>query len=129
MLILFLSEKPYSSSFYQIYSDPLLNQEDKTEAEIPLILGAEEKEEEGKEEEGGEPIIKQMETDRECCGTHVILFYFAETWKERIKALFFPRKKKSFFCLIFKCYFDILDLDLHRKQSAEKCTLRFKNDV
>ncbi|XP_041905223.1 ADP-ribose glycohydrolase MACROD2 isoform X8 [Corvus kubaryi] len=32
--------------------DPLLNQEDKTEAEIPLILGAEEKEEEGKEEGG-----------------------------------------------------------------------------
>lgn len=63
MLILFLSEKPYSSSFYQIYSDPLLNQEDKTEAEIPLILGAEEKEEEGKEEEGGEPIVKQMETE------------------------------------------------------------------
>ncbi|XP_031959532.1 ADP-ribose glycohydrolase MACROD2 isoform X4 [Corvus moneduloides] len=32
--------------------DPLLNQEDKTEAEIPLILGAEEKGEEGKEEGG-----------------------------------------------------------------------------
>ncbi|XP_068042424.1 ADP-ribose glycohydrolase MACROD2 isoform X4 [Anomalospiza imberbis] len=42
--------------------DPLLNQEDTTEVAIPLILGAEEKEE-GKEEEGGEPIIKQMETE------------------------------------------------------------------
>lgn len=78
-----------------------MNQEDKTEAEIPLILGAEEKEEEGKEEEGGEPIIKQMETDRECCGTHVILFCCAETWKERIKALFFPHKKKILFLSYF----------------------------
>ncbi|XP_014750653.1 PREDICTED: O-acetyl-ADP-ribose deacetylase MACROD2 isoform X1 [Sturnus vulgaris] len=41
--------------------DPPLNQEETTEVEIPLILGSEEKEE-GKEEEGGEPIIKQMET-------------------------------------------------------------------
>ncbi|XP_048154660.1 ADP-ribose glycohydrolase MACROD2 isoform X6 [Corvus hawaiiensis] len=42
--------------------DPLLNQEDKTEAEIPLILGAEEKEEEGKEEGG---IQEQEETSVE----------------------------------------------------------------
>lgn len=38
-----------------------MNQEVTTEAEIPLIHGAEDKEE-GKEE-GGEPIIKQMETE------------------------------------------------------------------
>lgn len=38
--------------FYQIYSEPLLNQDDTTEVEIPLSHGAVEKEE-GKEEEGG----------------------------------------------------------------------------
>lgn len=38
-----------------------MNQEDTAEVEIPLILGAEENEK-GKEEEGGEPIIKQVET-------------------------------------------------------------------
>ncbi|XP_015476336.1 ADP-ribose glycohydrolase MACROD2 isoform X4 [Parus major] len=42
--------------------DPLLNQEDKTEVEKPLILGAEEKEE-GKEEEGG--IQEQEESSVE----------------------------------------------------------------
>ncbi|NWU26793.1 MACD2 deacetylase, partial [Dyaphorophyia castanea] len=42
--------------------DPLLNKEDTTEAEIPLILGAEEKEE-GKEEVGG--IQEQEETSVE----------------------------------------------------------------
>ncbi|KAM6128530.1 ADP-ribose glycohydrolase MACROD2 [Pterocles gutturalis] len=40
------------SSFMEI-EEPLLNQEDATEVEIPLIHGAEEKEKEGKEEEGG----------------------------------------------------------------------------
>uniref|UniRef100_A0A8C3V4K6 Uncharacterized protein n=2 Tax=Catharus ustulatus TaxID=91951 RepID=A0A8C3V4K6_CATUS len=42
--------------------DPLLNQEDTAEVEIPLILGAEENEK-GKEEEGG--IQKQKETSVE----------------------------------------------------------------
>ncbi|NXO35601.1 MACD2 deacetylase, partial [Locustella ochotensis] len=42
--------------------DPLLNQEDRTEAEIPLICGADEKEE-GKEEERG--IQEQEETSVE----------------------------------------------------------------
>ncbi|NXY05954.1 MACD2 deacetylase, partial [Pteruthius melanotis] len=43
--------------------DPLLNQVDTTEVAIPLNLGAEEKEEEGKEEEGG--IQEQEETSVE----------------------------------------------------------------
>lgn len=109
------SEKPYCSSFYQIYSDPLLNQEGTTEAEIPLILGAGEKEE-GKEE-GGEPIIKQMETEN---AAGLILFYCEEMGKGHRKELFFPLRKNHFFCLIFECSFDILDLDFNEKLNAKK---------
>lgn len=51
------SEKPYCSSFYQIYSEPLLNQEGTTEEEKPLIPSAEEKEKEG----GGGAQVEEEE--------------------------------------------------------------------
>lgn len=62
----------------------MLNQEVTTEDETPLIHGAEEKEE-GKE--GGELIIKQMETEN---AAGLILFSCEETWKGHVKAPFFP---------------------------------------
>ncbi|XP_052640083.1 ADP-ribose glycohydrolase MACROD2 isoform X3 [Harpia harpyja] len=51
--------------------EPLLNQEDTTEVEIPLIHGAEEKEEEGKEEGGGmqgkeKTSVEPMKVDLTC---------------------------------------------------------------
>ncbi|KAM6404638.1 ADP-ribose glycohydrolase MACROD2 isoform 12-T14 [Pluvialis apricaria] len=48
--------------------ESLLNQEDTTEVEIPLIHGAEEKEEEGKEEGGGkeETSVEPMNVDLAC---------------------------------------------------------------
>ncbi|KAM9240093.1 ADP-ribose glycohydrolase MACROD2 [Leptosomus discolor] len=60
-----------SQSSCREMKEPLLNEEDKTEVEIPLIHGAEEKEEEGKEEEGGmqekeETSVEPMEVDLTC---------------------------------------------------------------
>ncbi|NXH75902.1 MACD2 deacetylase, partial [Hydrobates tethys] len=60
-----------SQSSYMEIEEPLLNQEDTTEVEIPLIHGAEEKEE-GKEEEGGgmqgkgEASAEPMKVDLAC---------------------------------------------------------------
>ncbi|NXC65752.1 MACD2 deacetylase, partial [Anhinga anhinga] len=56
--------------------EPLLNQENTTEVEIPLIHGEEEKEEEGKEEEGGmqgkeETSAEPMKVDLACEATDV----------------------------------------------------------
>lgn len=106
-----------------------MNQEETAEVEKPLILDAEEKQE-GKEEEGGEPIIKQMETENAAglvilllC--YVILVYCEETWKGHIEAFSFPLRK-NLFCLIFECSFDTLDLDLHRKLSAKSAHLGSK---